>query len=103
MATKLPFLFVGFYILLWIMIVGISKFVPILNTNKSIVLHNLIVPTVVAVATVCIYYSRRVKHMAIISALCLLLLATVDLFMNFQKITPFAPASLLYPTTPVVT
>lgn len=97
--TRVPFIFIGIYGILWISTLLFARFFPGGSTNRSIMLHNLFVPTVIALTTVGVFYLKRLIR---ISYLILLLLIVFDLFMFFQKITPFAPKQLIYPQTPVI-
>ena len=98
--TIVPFIFLGIYLLFWISVLVLSKMLPHITANKSIIFHNLVIPTIIACITAGIFYCKRFSVK--IAVLVLTLLVIADLFFFFEKITPFAPSSLVYPKTPVI-
>ncbi len=95
-----PVFFVIFYALIWGVVFLLPKFIAIDPSNISVTKHNLILPTVLAFGILVAFYLKRVnKNLAFI---IVLLLVSFDLFYFFNKITPFSPAQLTYPNTPII-
>jgi len=98
--SRIPFIFLGIYFLLWIIVFFLPRFNSSFHGEQLIAKRNLLLPSLLALATVIVFFLKlKAKKM---SAVCLCVIVIIDLFYFFQKITPFSPQSLIYPSTPVV-
>jgi len=89
------------YIFLWVTVLIIPKFYPNLKDLMIISMHNLIIPTLLAIATfISIFLIKKFEN---ISKILLLVIVVLDLFYAFHKITPFAPSQTVYPENSVTT
>lgn len=90
-VTKLPILFILLFIIFWI-----AAFI----LNFQVSQRNLILPSVLLLATVSVFYTfRRFEKLSLIA---LTFVVVFDLLYFFNKITPFSPPEFAYPETPVV-
>src|SRR5258706_905103 len=96
----IPIIFASCYLILWIVVFSIPKIYPLLSENIHVTSHNLILSTIIAFITLLIYILRR--KIGKISFILLLVIVIFDLFYFFEKITPFAPSAILYPSTDVI-
>ena len=100
--TKITFIFIFIFIyaFIWGVVLLLPKFWGINAIDISVTKHNLILPTILGLATVLIFYAKKINKN--ISAALLLFIICLDLFYFFGKITPFSPPELIYPNTPVI-
>lgn len=96
---KLPWVFAGFYIFLFIITFILMKNGFLTPQNFSITLRNLFLPTLLAVFTIVIF---KFLERNLFSKFILTVIVVADLFYFFNKITPFSPTDFVYPKTPVV-
>ena len=96
--------FVGIYIiflaLIWAGTLLSAKLWPLLSANLKISEHNLIIPSILVLVTICAVFLKKINLK--ISLILITLLVIFDLFYFFNKITPFAPSVLTYPQTPII-
>lgn len=97
---KFVYTYLFFLISLWVITFIISK------TNLSFALslkiseRNIVLPTFLIISTFLSYYA--IKKYKTIFYIIITTLVVLDLFYFFNKITPFAKNSLIYPETPIV-
>ena len=90
----------GFMVLIWVSVLTLAKVSPALSASLKISEHNLILPSAILLLTILAVIIKKINLK--ISLILILLLVIFDLFYFFNKITPFAPSSLTYPQTPVI-
>lgn len=89
--SKLPLFFILAFVFLWI-----AAFALGLKVSQK----NLILPSVLAVATVFIFYNfRRLGKLGLVGIAAIVIF---DLLYFFNKITPFSPVEFTYPETPII-
>ncbi|HSD98489.1 MAG TPA: YfhO family protein [Patescibacteria group bacterium] len=88
------------FTLLWAGLLFVGKIYPQFLLQTKISEHNLIIPTILFLATSIVL--AVYKKFALYAKIFLFILVVADLFYVFQKITPFAPAATIYPVSPVV-
>ncbi len=98
--TKITFVFIFIYSVIWAAVYLLPKFTAIDPPNISVAKHNLILPTLLALVTVVSFYLKKVDKR--VAATLVLIVVCFDLFYFFNKITPFSPQELVYPNTPIV-
>lgn len=95
-----PYFLAGMYVALWgIVLVG-NKVYPQWFAQIAVAKHTLILSSIIASLTIGIFFLRY--KFVRIAGILLVILVVGDLFYLFNKFTPFAPASLVYPKTPVI-
>jgi uncharacterized membrane protein YfhO len=97
---KFIFIFLAFLISVWGAVISLIKFYPALSVNLKITEHNLIIPSLLIIATIVAILFKKINLK--ISLILLTILVVFDLFYFFNKITPFSPSVLAYPQTPVI-
>ncbi len=97
--NKFIYLYFAGYVLIWILVFSLLKLNLEISENLKISLRNMILPTII-VFLLCVSYLAKRINKKIFFAL-VFLLVIFDLFYFFGKITPFAPQTLIYPTSPV--
>ncbi|MCL4354273.1 YfhO family protein [Patescibacteria group bacterium] len=98
--TKITFFFALIYFLIWGAVFFLTKILGIDPVNISVAKRNLIIPTFFAFSTIAIFYIKFKN--AKLSYFLLIILVCADLFYFFNKITPFSPSELTYPSTPII-
>ncbi|KKQ35243.1 MAG: hypothetical protein US50_C0020G0002 [Candidatus Nomurabacteria bacterium GW2011_GWB1_37_5] len=99
-SKKFIFFVLFGFSLIWISVLVLMKLNPDLSVNLKISFRNLIIPSGLLFLTVAATLLKRFNLK--LSIILLLFLIVFDLFYFFNKITPFAPSSFTYPTTPVM-
>src|SRR5258708_5998134 len=95
--TKIPYLFLFVYLLIWISSILLNKYGVLNSVDFKVAVRNLILPTSLAIFTFLIFRSNKN-----LSKMFLTLLLVIDLLYFFNKITPFSDQQLIYPKTSVV-
>lgn len=98
--SKIPWIFISVYILLWLGLFVAQKINPQWIAQIATARHNLVLSTFFAISTFIIFFLRR-RHVRL-SNILLTLLVIADFYYLFVKFTPFTPSQLIYPQTPVV-
>ena len=94
------YLYLGIIIFFWgVVLIGIKLF-PSISQNLKISEHNLIIPTVIIILTIAAVLIKNINKK--VSLILITVLVVFDLLYFFNKITPFSPQELMYPSTPVV-
>jgi len=98
--SKIPFFYIGFYVLVIVVISLAYKFNYFPALQFKVTIRNTILPTILALATVLIFFFKdRFKKVMIVLLFTVIIF---DLFYFFNKITPFSPQELIYPQVPVI-
>lgn len=104
-VKKIPWkpvsIFVAFYVILWIGLFVAGKIYPQFSQQITISKHNLILPTMLICGVIIVVFLA--KRFTKLSMIILGFIIILDLFYNFQKITPFAPVSTIYPKNSITT
>ncbi len=95
--TKIPYLFLFVYLLIWIASILLNKYGVLNFVDFKVAVRNLILPTSLAILTFLVFRSNKN-----LSKIFLTLLLVIDLLYFFNKITPFSDQQLIYPKTSVV-
>lgn len=99
LRTKIPLIFQAVYIVFFAVTVLLWKFNILQYQNFSITIRNLVLPSILALSTVIIFYRFRNK---ITGKVFLAGIIIFDLLYFFNKITPFSSTDFVYPKTPVI-
>src|SRR5258706_12891448 len=100
LKKTVPIIFGCCYLILWVVVFFLPKIYPSLSESIQVTRHNLLLSSVIVLFTLAIYLLRQ--KIGKISFILLLILVVFDLFYFFEKITPFAPSALLYPSTDII-
>lgn len=98
--TKLTIIFGLTYVFIWGLVFLLPRFLNISPADISVTKHNLVLPTILAFATIAAFYVKKINVR--LSLLAVTLIVCFDLFYFFNKITPFSPIELVYPKSPVI-
>lgn len=98
--TKIPWIFLGIYAFILLIAVVSWKLNFLPYQNFYITIRNLILPSILAVSTVIIFYLFKSNP---IGKVFLTLVIILDLLYFFNKITPFSIPEFVYPKTSVIT
>jgi len=99
LKTKITFIFLLIYVLLFLTVIIFWKLNLLLYNNFLITFRNLLLPSSFAISTTIIFYLFRKKDFG---KFLLSVLVIFDLLYFFNKITPFAKEEFFYPKTPVI-